>query len=144
MIRVFVENERGSTQKNSYDETTLTWLSVADVSSPYPFPYGFVVGTKSGDGDAVDCFVLTEKPLAAGSLVECEVAGLLEQIEDGETDHKILAAMPGTPPVLDAALHARLRGFVTSVFRHIPGKVVDVGRILDADDAMDFIERHRL
>ena len=41
-------------------------------------------GTVSGDDDAVDCFVLTTLPLAAGTTIECDPVGLLEQIEDGE------------------------------------------------------------
>ena len=144
MIRVFIENEAGSDRKNTYDEKTLAWLSAAKVSSRYPYPYGFVMGTKGGDGDAVDCFVLTETPLAPGSIVECRPIGLLEQIEDGEIDHKVLAALPDTDPVLDAALHDRLRSFVTSVFRHVPGKNINVGEILSAEDTLDFIDRHRL
>lgn len=144
MIRVFIENERGSDRKNTYNEATLTWLSAATVSSRYPFPYGFVIGTKSGDGDAVDCFVLTEQLLAAGSIVDCRAVGLLEQIEDGEIDHKILAALPASEPAIDAALHERLREFVSTVFGHVPGKTLEVGQILGVEDAIDFIDRHRV
>ena len=56
-MRVLIENEAGSRRKNTYDETSLLWLKAEDVSAAYPFPYGFEVGTKAGDGDAADCFV---------------------------------------------------------------------------------------
>ena len=95
-MRVFIENEAGSRRKNIYDERTLAHLRTVEVSAAYPFPYGFVLGTISGDGDAVDCFVLTETPLPSGTIVECQPVGLLEQIEDGEIDHKVLAVPPGT------------------------------------------------
>ena len=95
-MRVFIENEAGSRRKNIYDERTLAHLGTVEVSAAYPFPYGFVLGTIGGDGDAVDCFVLTETPLRSGTIVECEPVGLLEQIEDGEIDHKVLAVLPGT------------------------------------------------
>ncbi len=62
-MRVLIENEAGSRTKNTYDERTLAFVRSAQVSAAYPFPYGFAVGTKSGDGDAVDCFVLTDEPL---------------------------------------------------------------------------------
>ena len=97
-MRVFIENEAGSRRKNTYDEHTLAHLGSVEVSAAYPFPYGFVLGTRGGDGDAVDCFVLTESPLASGTTVECEPFGLLEQIEDGEIDHKVLAVLPGAMP----------------------------------------------
>jgi len=53
-LRVFIENEAGSRRKNIYDERTVTYLRTVDVSRAYPFPYGFVIGTRSGD--CVDCF----------------------------------------------------------------------------------------
>ncbi len=110
-MRVFIENEAGSRRKNIYDERTLAHLRSVEVSAAYPFPYGFVLGTISGDGDAVDCFVLTETPLRSGTIVECEPVGLLEQIEDGEIDHKVLAVLPGTDARLDAATLAAAEDF---------------------------------
>jgi inorganic pyrophosphatase len=44
-VRVFIQNEAGSNQKHYHDEKTLEWKRVASVSSAYPFPYGFIVGT---------------------------------------------------------------------------------------------------
>ena len=141
-MRVLIENEAGSTCKHTYDERTFVLLRTADVSAAYPFPYGFAIGTRSGDGDAVDCFVLTETPLASGSIVECEPVGLLEHIEDGETDHKVLAALPGESPALDETTLARLRGFIMSVFAHVPGKVMTVGR-LDRQAAEAYLQQCR-
>src|SRR5688500_13081946 len=94
-MRVLIENEAGSRLKNSYDETSLLWLKAEDVSAAYPFPYGFVVGTKAGDGDAADCFVLTARKLSSGAIIDCEAVGLLEQVEDDQVDHKVLAVLPG-------------------------------------------------
>src|SRR5262245_57306473 len=119
-MRVFIENEAGSRRKNIYDERTLAHLRSVEVSADYPFPYGFVLGTIGGDGDAVDCFVLTDTPLRSGTIVECEPVGLLEQIEDGEIDHKVLAVPPGTDARLDAATLAALRTFTGGVFAHVP------------------------
>ncbi len=78
-IRVFIENVAGSRLKHHHDEETLTLLAVEPVSGPYPFPYGFVPGTRAPDGDAVDCFVITERPLPTGELVDCEPIALMEQ-----------------------------------------------------------------
>ena len=52
-------------------------------------------GTRAADGASVDCYLITHASLLAGTLVECEPIGLLEQDEDGELDHKVLAALPG-------------------------------------------------
>lgn len=142
-MRVLIENEAGSTRKHTYDERTFVLLRTSEVSAAYPFPYGFAIGTMSGDGDAVDCFVLTDTPLVSGSIVECGPVGLLEQIEDGETDHKVLAALPGESPALDEAMLARLRRFIASVFAHVPGKVMTVGRLLDRQAAEAYLQQCR-
>jgi inorganic pyrophosphatase len=142
-MRVFIENEAGSRRKNIYDERTLAHLRSIEVSAAYPFPYGFVLGTVSGDGDAVDCFVLTETPLRSGTIVECEPAGLLEQIEDGEIDHKVLAVLPGTDARLDAAMLAAVRTFIAGVFAHVPGKRMEIGRLLDWPAAEAYLRKCR-
>ncbi len=138
-MQVLIENEAGSRTKNTYDERTLAFVRSAEVSAAYPFPYGFAIGTKSGDGDAVDCFVLTDKPLASGSIVECEPLALLEQVEDGEIDHKVLAALAGTKPKLDDTTLAALKAFITGVFAHVPGKTMKIGRLLDRQAAESFL-----
>ena len=142
-MRVFIENEAGSRRKNIYDERTLAHLRTVEVSAAYPFPYGFVLGTISGDGDAVDCFVLTETPLPSGTIVECQPVGLLEQIEDGEIDHKVLAVPPGTDARLDASMLAAVRTFIAGVFAHVPGKRMEIGRLLDRPAAEAYLRKCR-
>ncbi len=138
-MRVLIENEAGSRRKNTYDERTLAHVGSAEVSAAYPFPYGFVLGTRSGDGDAVDCFVLTDAPLASGAIVECEPVALLEQVEDGEIDHKVLARLPGDGAPPDADAVERLKSFVSAVFAHVPGKVMTVGHVLGRKAAEDYL-----
>ena len=142
-MRVLIENEAGSRRKNTYDETSLLWLKAEEVSAAYPFPYGFVVGTKAGDGDAADCFILTARNLASGTIADCEPIGLLEQVEDGEIDHKVLAVLPGETFALDQAEPA-LRAFVTSVFAHLPGKQMTIGRLLDRQAAEAYLRTCRV
>ena len=116
-IQVFIQNEAGSDQKNYHDEKTLAWKRVATVSCPYPFAYGFVMGTSAEDGGNVDCFVLTDQALRTGQIVDCDAIGLMEQFEDGQADHNVLARLVGSGTVVDASVRARLADFVKSVFR---------------------------
>jgi inorganic pyrophosphatase len=142
-MRVFIENAAAATRKNIYDERTLAHLRTVEVSAAYPFPYGFVLGTTSGDGDAVDCFVLTQTPLLPGTIVRCEPIGLVEQIEDGEIDHKVLAALPGDEVRLDAAVVAALKNFSANVFAHVPGKRMEIGRLLGRTEADAYLAQCR-
>ena len=138
-MRVFIENETGSRRKNIYDERALTYLRTVEVSRPYPFPYGFVIGTHSGDGDCVDCFVLTAAALSSGTIVECDPIGLLEQVEDGEVDHKVLAVLIGERIALDDVVVAPLKHFIRGVFAHVPGKRMEIGRLLSRPEAEAYV-----
>ena len=138
-VRVFIQNEADSNQKHYHDEKTLEWKRVTTVSNDYPFPYGFIIGTSAEDGCNVDCFVLTREPLRTGDIVECRIVGLMEQFEDGEEDHNVLAVPRGEPFELDQGIRDTLSNFVTGVFRHIPGKRVVVGRFAGADIAVPYV-----
>ena len=142
-MRVFIENEAGSRRKNIYDERTLTYLRTVEVSRAYPFPYGFVIGTRSGDGDCVDCFVLTAATLSSGIIVECDPIGLLEQVEDGEVDHKVLAVLIGERIALDDVVVAPLKHFISGVFAHVPGKRMEIGRLLSRPEAEAYVNACR-
>ena len=142
---VFIENEAGSMTKNTYNEETLAHLGARTVAAPYPFPYGFVRHTKSGDGDALDCFVVTQRPLSSGETVRCVAIHLLEQIEDGARDHKILAI-----PTSDDGAHIdgdqvdAIRRFIMRVFSDVPGKRMELGGLLNAEAARQAIADARL
>jgi len=142
-LRVFIENEAGSRAKNTYDERTLAHLDASEVSRAYPYPYGFVIGTRSGDGECVDCFVLTTAPLKSGAIVDCEPVGLLEQVEDGEVDHKVLAVPAGEHFTLDDAVVAALKDFIAGVFTHVPGKTMQIGRLLGRAEAQSYLQACR-
>ena len=143
MIEVFVEVQAGSRDKRLYDEETLQYKETRRVMLPYPFPYGFVLGTRCENGEGVDCYILTSDPLEAGTVVGCRPVGLLEQAEDKEIDHKVLATLPGQSADLDQELHARLSSFIRGVFRAFPDTAVQVGRILPRERALEYLREHR-
>ena len=134
-ISVFIENPAGVALKHHFDEQCCVLRAVSTVSRPYPYPYGFVLNAPAADGDNLDCFVLTRRPLRTGELVECEVLGLMEQWEDGAVDNNIIARPLGEAEHVTEAVRAALVDFVQHVFEHLPGKVIRAGRFLDADAA---------
>src|SRR3989344_9388959 len=129
-MKVFIENEAGTDQKNLYNEKTLEYKKTVTVSRRYPFPYGFILGTTSGDGDNLDCFIITNKELKTGEVIECEPIGVMKQTEDGKEDPNILAKLSGEEIVIDKHITERLTEFVSHVFDHRVGKVVTVGQFL--------------
>ena len=141
-MKVFIQNEAGSFDKNFYDEKTLTFTGTARVSRAYPLPYGFILNTTGDDGLNVDCFVLTKTSLHTGQIVECDPVGLMEQIEDGKEDHNVLAVVRGEEERLDSMTKQKLIEFVSHVFDHVAGKTILAGDFRGRGSAMDYIRRH--
>lgn len=149
-MKVFIENEAGSNQKNLYNEKTLEYHKTVTVSREYPYPYGFILDTTSGDGDNLDCFVLTKQKLEPGKIYDCEPIGLMEQTESSwtpdqqevmEQDHNILACVAGEVCEVTEEVKETLTKFVSHVFDHIEGKKVQVGEFLPKEAAEAEIEK---
>ena len=78
--------------------------------------------------------------LQAGTIVECEPVGLLEQHEDDEIDHKVLAMIPGQNVNLDEELLEELKDFISTIFSQYPDMHVSVGPIHPREVALQHIQ----
>lgn len=92
-INVIVEVPKGSQNKYEIDKDTgLIKLDRANYSNAaFPCEYGFVPQTLWDDGDALDVVVLATFPIPTGILVKVRPVGLMEMIDTGEEDFKIIA-----------------------------------------------------
>ena len=92
-VNCIIEIPKGSPNKYEIDKKTgLIALDRANYSSaPYPFDYGFVPQTLWDDGDALDIIVPSTFPLATGILVRVRPVAVMEMIDDGESDYKVIA-----------------------------------------------------
>jgi inorganic pyrophosphatase len=144
VIQVLIQVAAGSCDKHFYNERTLEYLETRRGSRPYPYPYGFIIGTSAADGDCVDCYLITNDLLTAGTLVECEPVGLLLQDEDGEVDHKVLAAVPGQDVALGQEVVQELQEFIEAIFAKYPDMRVRVGPLLPREAALHHLEECRV
>jgi inorganic pyrophosphatase len=92
-MNVIVEIPKGSSNKYEIDKATgLIALDRANYSAaPYPCEYGFVPQTLWDDGDALDVLILATFPVLPGILVRARPVGIMEMIDEGENDYKIIA-----------------------------------------------------
>lgn len=92
-INVIIEIPKGSHNKYEVDkETGLIKLDRANYSdAPYPFDYGFAPQTLWDDGDPLDVIVLTTWPLDPGILVAVRPVAVIDMVDSGESDYKVIA-----------------------------------------------------
>ena len=92
-INVIVEIPKGSHNKYEIDKQTgLIKLDRANYSdAAYPVEYAFAPQTLWDDGDALDVLVLATYPIQTGILAAVRPVALMEMIDDGESDYKVIA-----------------------------------------------------
>ena len=88
-----IEIPKGSPNKYEIDKDTgLIALDRANyTAAAYPCDYAFAPQTLWDDNDALDVIVLSSFPLAVGVLVTVRPVAVMEMIDTGESDFKIIA-----------------------------------------------------
>ena len=148
-INVIVEINKGSKNKYELDkETGLIKLDrVMHTAQDYPFDYGFVPQTHWHDGDPLDVVLLTTYPLIPGLLVEARPVAVIDMIDGGESDAKIIAVPTGDPrfknvvslkDVNEHTLKEIEHFFLT--YKQVQKKVVTIDGVRDVDDAKNVIK----
>jgi inorganic pyrophosphatase len=90
-FNVLVEIPEGSQYKYEFDEASGEMkLDFVFKDLYFPFSYGFIPHTMGGDGDELDAIVLASAPILSGSVVLCRAVGILETIDTGEVDNKLI------------------------------------------------------
>ena len=95
----FIEIAKGGKVKYELDKETglIIFDRLLSTSMIYPANYGFIPRTLGGDGDPLDVLVVTTEPLNSGVLVEAKPIGVINMIDDGEADEKIIAVATADP-----------------------------------------------
>jgi inorganic pyrophosphatase len=143
-IHVLVEIPKGSQNKYEYDEDLGMLRLDRVLYSPmvYPGDYGFVPKTRSSDGDPLDALVLVTYPTYPGTLVTARPVGVLEMVDGGVEDDKVLCVPVGDPRFdrtrdigdIDAHHQDEIAHFFT-VYKQLEGKKVEVIGWRDAAEA---------
>ncbi len=79
-VNVVVETPRGSVHKISLDAERGVFVlkKVLPLGLAFPFEFGFVPGTRAGDGDPLDVLLLLDGPLPPGVVVQTRLVGAIE------------------------------------------------------------------
>lgn len=104
-MNVIIEINKGS--KNKYEVDKKTGLIALDraahTAQDFPFDYGFVPQSLWHDNDPLDVIVLTTFPLLPGVLVRARPVAIMNMVDGGEGDDKIIS-VPCDDPRWDNVL----------------------------------------
>ncbi len=93
VVNAVIEIPLGERNKYEYDKKLQVFRLDRALFSPVHFPgdYGFIPSTLSTDGDPLDVLVLVDQGSFPGCLIEVRPIGMLEMLDQGVKDEKVLA-----------------------------------------------------
>src|SRR6476620_8477582 len=149
IVNAVIEIPQGSRAKYEIDkESGLLKLDRVIYSSfYYPCNYGFIPQTYGDDKDPLDILVITSQPVQAMCLMEAKVIGVMQMIDSGDADDKIIAVAANDPSVrhynnieeIPQHFFDELRHFFEE-YKTLEKKTVKVADFGDKAQALDIIE----
>lgn len=150
VMNVIVEIPKFSKNKYEIDKETgiIALDRVMHSAQDYPFDYGFVPQTLFDDGDALDVVLITTYPLMPGILVKARPVAIMEMIDGGDRDDKIVAVPVDDPRMKEindiGDLNAHFSKEMTHFFetyKKIQNKEVSIGEWHGAEKAKEAFDR---
>lgn len=92
ILNTVVEIPEGSFLKVEWDRKRAAFMLDRVEPSIYAKPcnYGFIPQTLDEDGDELDTLIVCDEPLPTGIWLEARIIGVMNFIDDGDIDHKIV------------------------------------------------------
>ncbi len=145
-----IEIPRDGVNKYEYDKNLHVFRLDRSLHSPvhYPGDYGFFPCTLSDDGDPLDVLVLTASGSFPGCVMNVRPIGLLEMLDQGVPDEKVLAVGEKNPRYQDvwnySEVYPHMLKEIThffSIYKDLEGKRVEIKGWKDASQARDALMR---
>jgi inorganic pyrophosphatase len=150
LINVLIEIPAGSKNKYEYDKELQAFAldRVLFASVQYPFDYGFIPNTLADDGDPLDGLVIMDQPTFPGCVIAARPIGMLEMIDGGDRDEKILCVPAADPryaevkSLKDIAPH-RLEEIAEffRTYKNLERKVTEILGWQDVDQVAPIVEK---
>lgn len=92
LVNTVVEIPQGSFLKIEWDRKRAAFMldRVEPAIYAKPVNYGFIPQTLDEDGDELDTLIVCAEPIPTGVWLEAKIIGIMNFIDDGEADHKVI------------------------------------------------------
>lgn len=150
LVNVLIEIPAGSKNKYEFDKEIGAFAldRVLYASVQYPYDYGFIPNTLADDGDPLDGMVIMDQPTFPGCVITARPIGMLEMVDGGDRDEKLLCVPHKDPryqgfnTLADVAPH-RLEEIAEffRTYKNLEKKLTTIMGWKDADQVFTLVEK---
>ncbi len=154
-ILVYIEISKDTNIKYELDHELNALICDRVLYTPFMFPfnYGFIPKTLSGDGDPLDAIVYMNETLVPGSYIRCRIIGALETEDEKGNDTKLIL-VPSKKVSPQEANIEEIKDLpnmfiekITYFYKHykdLEKKEVIIGKLLDKEAAINIYHKSKL
>ncbi|TAG70732.1 MAG: inorganic diphosphatase [Oscillatoriales cyanobacterium] len=138
LLNVLIEITAGSKNKYEFDKEMQAFAldRVLYASVQYPCDYGFIPNTLADDGDPLDGMVMMDEPTFPGCIIAARPIGMLEMIDGGDRDEKLLCVPDKDPRYRLDEIAEFFR-----TYKNLEKKVTEILGWQDVDLVMPLVEK---
>ena len=154
-ILVYIEISKDTNIKYEFDHELNALICDRVLYTPFMFPfnYGFIPKTLSGDGDPLDAIVYMNETLVPGSYIRCRIIGALETEDEKGSDTKLIL-VPSKKVSPQEANIEEIKDLpnmfiekITYFYQHykdLEKKEVIIGKLLDKEEAINIYHKTKI
>ena len=155
-VLVYIEISKNSHIKYEFDHELNALICDRVLPTPFyfPFNYGFIPNTLSGDGDPLDAIIYMEEDLVVNSYIKCRIIGGLETIDEKGEDTKIILVPLKKVSFTESEIETidqlpnhfieKVKFFYEHYKDMEPEKSVIVGKSISKEEAIDIYLKSKL
>jgi inorganic pyrophosphatase len=151
-ILIYVEIAKNTNIKYEFDKSINALICDRVLFTPFSFPfnYGYIPNTLSGDGDPLDAIIFMEESLIPGCYIKCRIIGCLETTDDKGDDTKIILVPSKHVSPMEKNIESikdlpeffidKIKYFYQH-YKDLENKKVTIGKLLDKKEAIKIYEK---
>ena len=154
-VLVYIEISKNTNVKYEFNHELNALVCDRVLYTPFMFPfnYGFIPNTLSGDGDPLDAVIYMDECLVPGSYIKCRVIGALETEDEKGNDTKMILVPTKKVSPQESnieSINDLPNMFIEKIqyfykhYKDLENKKVILGKLLNKEEAIEVFNKSKL
>ena len=143
-LEVHVEISKNSKVKYEFENNKLKIDRILPNTNVFPYNYGYVPDTLSGDGDPLDVIIVSDHELVPGCYCDVEIKGVIETKDEKGIDPKLYGVIKGENKEISQNEMDRIIYFLSHYKEGEKDKFVELNGIYGVEKAVEIYENDKV